>query len=98
VEFVDIPAGVMLGVGQARYPAVDKKLPRGGVLALYTDGLIEHPGQDIGTGMSRLARVLAASPARSLDDLCDSVLAGLCPDARDDIALLLARTTAETAG
>jgi hypothetical protein len=45
--------------------------------------------------MSRLARTLAASPARSLDDLCDSVLAGLGPRARDDIALLLARTTTD---
>jgi hypothetical protein len=44
--------------------------------------------------MSRLARALAASPARSLDDLCDSVLASLTPRARDDIALLLARATA----
>jgi hypothetical protein len=48
--------------------------------------------------MSRLARTLTASPARSLDQLCDSVLAGLGgPYARDDIALLLARTTAATA-
>jgi len=42
--------------------------------------------------MSRLARALAAGPTRSLDDLCDSVLASLGPAARDDIALLLART------
>jgi len=55
---------------------------------------LDVPGQDIGTGMSRLARALAASPARSLDDLCDSVLASLTPRARDDIALLLARATA----
>ena len=67
------------------------------MLALYTDGLVEQPGQDIGTGLSRLARALAAGPARSLDDLCDSVLARLAPHARDDIALLLARTTAEPA-
>jgi hypothetical protein len=97
VEFIDVPGGMMLGVCQARYPAVDKQLPRGGVLALYTDGLIERPGQDIGTGMARLARTLATSPARSLDQLCDSVLASLGTDARDDIALLLARTTTETA-
>jgi hypothetical protein len=36
---------------------------------------------------------LFAGPARSLDDLCDSVLASLAPHPRDDIALLLARTT-----
>jgi serine phosphatase RsbU (regulator of sigma subunit) len=66
------------------------------VLTLYTDGLVEHPGQDISTGMARLARTLAASPAQPLEQLCDSVLARLGARARDDIALLIARTT-ETA-
>jgi stage II sporulation SpoE-like protein len=74
-------------------PAIDRQLPPGSVLALYTDGLIEQPGQDISAGMSRLARALAAGPARSPDDLCDSVLASLAPRPRDDVALLLARTT-----
>jgi PAS domain S-box-containing protein len=90
-DFIDVPAGVMLGAGPGNYPAIDMQLPTGSVLALYTDGLIEHPGQDITTGMSRLARTLTASPAQSLDDLCDSVLASLGARARDDIALLLAR-------
>jgi serine phosphatase RsbU (regulator of sigma subunit) len=95
VEFIDVPGGVMLGVGPSRYPAVDTELSPGSVLALYTDGLIEHPGQDITTGMSRLTRTLAASPAPSLEHLCDSVLTGLGAHARDDIALLLARTTTD---
>jgi hypothetical protein len=88
---------VILGAGPGRYPATDTDLPPGGVLALYTDGLVERPGQDLGTGMSRLARALAATPAPSLDELCDSVLASLAPHSRDDITLLLARTTAQTA-
>jgi hypothetical protein len=46
--------------------------------------------------MSRLARALAASPARSLDHLCDVILAGPGPYADDDIALLLARTADAT--
>ena len=46
--------------------------------------------------MSRLARALAAGPAPSLDDLCDSALASLGLRPRDDIALLLARATAHT--
>ena len=95
VEFLDVSGGVMLGVGRSRYPAVDTELSPGSVLALYTDGLIECPGEDIGAGMSRLARALTASPARSLDDLCESVLASLGADARDDIALLLVRTTTD---
>jgi stage II sporulation SpoE-like protein/PAS domain-containing protein/GAF domain-containing protein len=97
VDFIDVPGGVMLGAGQDHYPATDIDLPPGSVLALYTDGLIEHPGQDITTGMARLARTLAAGPAPSPDHLCHSVLTGLGAHARDDIALLLARTTTETA-
>jgi serine phosphatase RsbU (regulator of sigma subunit) len=97
VEFLDAPGGVMLGAGQGRYPATDIDLPPGSVLALYTDGLIEQAGQDLGAGMSRLARALAAAPAPSLDDLCGSVLASLGSHARDDITLLLARTAAQAA-
>jgi serine phosphatase RsbU (regulator of sigma subunit) len=92
-EFIDLPPGLLLGAGHGRYPTTDRQLHPGSVLALYTDGLIEQPGQDIGTGMSRLARALAAGPARSTDDLCDNVLTSLAPRPRDDIALLLARTT-----
>jgi serine phosphatase RsbU (regulator of sigma subunit) len=92
VEFLDLPGGVMLGVGQGRYPVTDIELPQSSVLALYTDGLVEQPGQDLAIGMSRLARALAAGPARSPDQLCDSVLASLGPRSPDDVALLLART------
>src|SRR6185437_9069064 len=86
VDFIDVPGGVLLGVGEGRYPAIDIDLPPGSVLALYTDGLIEHPGEDITAGMARLARTLAAGPAPALDQLCDSMLAGAGPDPRDDIA------------
>jgi len=98
VEFLEVPGGVMLGAGQSRYPATETSLPDGSVLALYTDGLIEQPGQDLSTGMSRLARALAAGPARSPDQLCDSILARTGPHTRDDIALLLARATDQAAG
>jgi PAS domain S-box-containing protein len=96
-EFIDVPGGVMLGVGPRCYPATDTELPPDSVLALYTDGLIEQPAQDVSIGMSRLARALAAGPAQSLDQLCDSVLASLGAHAQDDIALLLARITTGTA-
>jgi hypothetical protein len=45
VEFLDLPGGVMLGVAQGDYAVTDTDLPGGSVLALYTDGLIEQPGQ-----------------------------------------------------
>jgi PAS domain S-box-containing protein len=92
-ELIDLPAGLLLGAGRGSYEVIDRYLPPGSALALYTDGLIEQPGEDIGTGISRLVSALADSPGRSPDELCDSVLATLAPRPRDDIALLLARTT-----
>jgi serine phosphatase RsbU (regulator of sigma subunit) len=91
-EVIDLPVGLLLGVGHGPYQSVDRPLPAGSLLALYTDGLVEEPGEDIGTGMSRLARALTVGPDRSLEELCDHVLASLAPRPRDDIALLLART------
>jgi PAS domain S-box-containing protein len=90
-EFIDVPAGLLLGAGDGDHPGVDRQLAQGSILAMYTDGLIEQPGQDLSIGMSRLARALSDGPAHSLDELCDSVLASLAPRPRDDIALLLAR-------
>jgi PAS domain S-box-containing protein len=98
VEFLDVPGGMMLGVGQEDYPVTETCLPEGSVLALYTDGLIEQPGQDIDTGMCRLARALADCPTQSPDQLCDRVLASTGPHPHDDIALLLACTTGQPAG
>jgi serine phosphatase RsbU (regulator of sigma subunit) len=65
------------GDGHSHYPATGTQLPPGSVLALYTDGLIEHPGQDITTGMSRLARTLAACGARLLDQAWADGRAGI---------------------
>ena len=90
-EFIAVSPGLMLGAGTGPYPAVETRLPPGSVLALYTDGLIERPGEDLAIGMSRLARALSDSPDGSLDALCDSVLGSLAPHPRDDVALLLAR-------
>jgi PAS domain S-box-containing protein len=93
-ELIDLPAGLMLGAGPDPYAGRQLRLAPGSILAMYTDGLIEVPGQDLAVGMSRLARALADGPAGSLDELCDSVLAALAPRLRDDVALLLARTAA----
>jgi PAS domain S-box-containing protein len=95
-EIIDLPAGLLLGVDpDSSYLSVDRQLAPGSILAMYTDGLIERPGEDLGTGMSRLARALADGPAGSLDELADSVLASLAPHPRDDVVLLLARSTGD---
>lgn len=66
-------------------------MPPGSVLALFTDGLIERPGTDLGTALREIAGRLAAAPVRSLDDLADELLreARRTSRGRDDIAPLL---------
>jgi PAS domain S-box-containing protein len=95
-ELVDLPTGLILGAGPADFVAADRDLPPGSILAMYTDGLIEQPGEDLCVGLSRLASALADGPVESLGELCDAVLARLAPRPRDDIALLLARTSPES--
>ncbi|MEV4555527.1 SpoIIE family protein phosphatase [Kitasatospora sp. NPDC049285] len=97
VIFPELPPGPTLGLGGLPFEASELAVPEGTVLALYTDGLLrasELRG-DPGLGLDRLARALA-TPAASLEDLCDralsATLAGRPPS--DDVALLLARTRA----
>ncbi|HTU71989.1 MAG TPA: GAF domain-containing SpoIIE family protein phosphatase [Trebonia sp.] len=92
-ELVDLPPGLLLGADpDSPYLTVDRELAPGAILALYTDGLIERPGEDLGIGLTRLARALAEGPADSLDDLCGNIVARLVPHPRDDVVLLLARS------
>jgi PAS domain S-box-containing protein len=95
-EIVDLAPGLLLGAGHDTYVPTEKTLAEDCILAMYTDGLIERPGEDLGAGLARLARALAEGPTRSLDELCESVLTSLAPHPRDDVALLLARATARS--
>jgi PAS domain S-box-containing protein len=65
----------------------------GGTVVLYTDGLVERPGDHIDDGMSRLARVVHEAPVES-EELCEHVLRTLVPadGLTDDVALLTLRT------
>jgi serine phosphatase RsbU (regulator of sigma subunit) len=91
-EILDVPGGPPPGVEtMPDHPETKLHLASGSVLALYTDGLVERRGSDIGSGIERLR----ASPARMsgghLEDLADGLLREACrsPDRMDDIALLL---------
>ncbi|MFD7645499.1 SpoIIE family protein phosphatase [Kitasatospora sp. NPDC059795] len=97
VTFPELPPGPPLGLGGLPFEARELAVPEGGVLALYTDGLLrasELRG-DPALGLDRLRSALA-DPADSLEELCDRVLSTMLgPDApSDDVALLLARTRA----
>ncbi|THA57842.1 SpoIIE family protein phosphatase [Streptomyces sp. A1136] len=88
---VDTPPGVPLGVGGVDFTTTRLALPRGSVLVLYTDGLVEARGSDLDQRLDVLTRLLT-EPRQSLDHLCDSLITRLVPaSADDDIALLTAR-------
>jgi PAS domain S-box-containing protein len=104
VDFVDLPAGPPLGVGGLPFEEAEVELPEGSLLVLYTDGLIESRQRDIDAGLKAMRKVLSDDHFRpdgrpqappSLDRVCDSLVAALLPEqARDDAALLVARTRA----
>lgn len=92
VTFLDGPSGTPLGTGGRDFRTEEVALPPGGLLALYTDGLIEARDRDLDEGMERLARALRHA-AQPLEGLCEGVLTALLPDApQDDVAVLLARS------
>ncbi|MEV0453157.1 SpoIIE family protein phosphatase [Streptomyces sp. NPDC050600] len=93
ITFLDGPPGTPLGTGAHEFGTVEVALPAGGLLVLYTDGLIEARDRDLDQGMAQLADALRDT-GRPLDALCDDILAGLLDgQAQDDVAMLLARTT-----
>ncbi|MBB1256941.1 SpoIIE family protein phosphatase, partial [Streptomyces sp. OF3] len=92
VHLVDDHGPHRLGIDPAAdYSTADIPLPPGAVLALYTDGLVEHPGTDIDDAIDDLADQLAAADPGDLDVLADSLIhhAERTAPRHDDIALLL---------
>ncbi|WP_377270220.1 SpoIIE family protein phosphatase [Peterkaempfera sp. SMS 1(5)a] len=93
-RLVELPPGLPLGVGGAVFESVDFTLPEDGVLALYTDGLVERRGEDIDQGLGLLCRTIAARSG-SLEETCDMVLKALgSAGTEDDIAMIMAQARA----
>jgi anti-sigma regulatory factor (Ser/Thr protein kinase) len=91
-SFMDIPPGPPLGMGGLPFETVERELPGGSLLALYTDGLVEARDHDLGKGLERLCRSLE-QPPESLEAICDTLIQTLLPkQPMDDVALLVART------
>jgi anti-sigma regulatory factor (Ser/Thr protein kinase) len=62
------------------------------VLALYTDGLVEHRDSDLDRGIDALAAELARADGLVAGDLADAMVDALLPGGPDDdVALLLAQ-------
>ncbi|MFD5272170.1 SpoIIE family protein phosphatase [Streptomyces sp. NPDC058335] len=94
---VPISPGPPLGVGGMPFETTTVTLEPDSLVALYTKGLMLREDCDIDAGLRRLTDRLAAHhrPDAPLDEVGRSVLVGIGDQpARDDIALLLARTRA----
>jgi signal transduction histidine kinase/FixJ family two-component response regulator len=73
-------------------------LPSGAMLLLYTDGLIERRGEDLGAGFDRLAEAAAAAARLPAEQACGYLLRALAPSDgfHDDVALLALRPVGTT--
>jgi PAS domain S-box-containing protein len=94
-----VPVSVPLGVGGIPHRETTLPVPHRSVLVLYTDGLVETRGSDLGTQIKALESELRTIFATtcSLEQAADRVLAALLPgsgEPADDVTLLLARTPA----
>ena len=95
-EVLRVPPGAPIGVGGIAFESVEMPAPPGATLLLYTDGLVETRGTDVGTGVETLrahlqtvGRGLAPLPLAALSN---QVLDPWAPGPRhDDIARLTAR-------
>ena len=92
-RFLEGGGSVPLGVLPfPTYEEVSARMDPGSTLLLYTDGLVERPGENIDDGMAELAARVREAP-EDPDALCDHLLATLVPagGATDDVALLTLR-------
>ncbi|MEV5840920.1 SpoIIE family protein phosphatase [Streptomyces sp. NPDC051985] len=86
VRRLDRPEGMLLGAStDPVYTAAECRLEPGDRLLMYTDGLVERPGEDIDTGLSRLADAVRTAEPGSLEALLDTLLEG---ERRDDVCVL----------
>ncbi|CAL9646559.1 hypothetical protein SUDANB96_06528 [Streptomyces sp. enrichment culture] len=89
VEAIDDVLGVPLGVGGVPFRTTEIALHEGDTLVLYTDGLVEARGQDIGRGIEALRAQLELRPSATLEEEADSILAQLRPAAATDDAVIV---------
>ncbi|MFJ6730091.1 SpoIIE family protein phosphatase [Streptomyces sp. NPDC091281] len=93
------PVGMLLGAGDTpRYDEAECLLTPGDRIVLYTDGLIERPGESIDRGLERLARAATTTsvpvpgtppPDEHRAEPLERLLGALLdPERRDDVCVL----------
>jgi serine phosphatase RsbU (regulator of sigma subunit)/anti-sigma regulatory factor (Ser/Thr protein kinase) len=94
VELVELPPAPPLGASAtSAYQLVTGELVPGSRLLLYTDGLVERPGESLDVGLERL---LAASSGLggTIDQFCQRIFDSMIPGrtTEDDSALIAIQT------
>jgi signal transduction histidine kinase/CheY-like chemotaxis protein len=71
----------------------EDELPAGSLLILYTDGLIERPGETLDQGFARLQAAAAYRAELPVGEFCDELLDRMAPPGgyTDDVVLLAVR-------
>jgi serine phosphatase RsbU (regulator of sigma subunit) len=79
---------LMIGVSSTQRHTATIALEPGGVLAMYTDGLVERRNEPLDDGLARLTAVVRPGPA---DVVCATIMSAMIGGerTRDDIALLV---------
>ncbi|AYA20622.1 PAS domain S-box protein [Streptomyces alfalfae] len=94
-HYLDTASGLLIGMDSTfPRPTARDSLPAHSTLLMFTDGLIERPGESLSDAMTRLRRHTAALARAPLDVFCDELILGLGAGSTDDIALLALRPTA----
>ncbi|MEU2423319.1 SpoIIE family protein phosphatase [Streptomyces sp. NPDC007851] len=93
VRRLDRPEGMLLGAcAEPHYESAEFRLEPGDRLLMYTDGLVERPGEDIDAGLDRLAEAVRTASPDSLAALLAAMLVG---ERRDDVCVLDIRVPLE---
>ncbi|MFI6417268.1 SpoIIE family protein phosphatase [Streptomyces sp. NPDC050842] len=66
-EFVDVPVGAPLGAGVIPYDPIRVKVPRGGNLVMYTDGLVKSRRADIDHQLESLRSTACGLASEALE-------------------------------
>jgi anti-sigma regulatory factor (Ser/Thr protein kinase) len=90
-EYLPLLGGMALGASQAaQYRSETFAFPAGGMIVVYTDGLVERRGESIDAGLERLRELGGAHPDVELicGEVVDRLVAG---EPADDVAVIAAR-------
>jgi serine phosphatase RsbU (regulator of sigma subunit) len=85
-----VPEPLLGLIARSNRSTHERIVPPGSTLVLYTDGLVEEPGQLLDEGIDRVAGILRGNPGAAGEELCERLL-GAAGRRADDIALLLIR-------